>query len=151
MQIKKPSRGDKLITAWTLAYQRGDMDGVRPNDASILQRQATRRYARRRSAPRRVAIRRKRGLRDRPSDPPSGDEHAKKVLLWRWRTRSTRVTPIRGLCLAPNVHRYVPAPMYGLFFLNFASSSFPAGRKTSDNRLGVVKFHSFRLAGNFRL
>ena len=34
----------------------------------------------------------------------------------RRRTRSTRVTPILGLSLAPNVHRSVRAPMYGMFF-----------------------------------
>ena len=75
--IKKPSRGDKLITARTLAYQCGDIDGVRSNEATILQRQATRSYARRHPVPRRAAIRRERALFDRPSDPPSGDEHAK--------------------------------------------------------------------------
>ena len=74
--ISKPSRGDKLITARTLAYLRGDIDGVQSNEASIAQRRATRRHARRRSAPRRAAIRRERAFRDRPADPPSGDEHA---------------------------------------------------------------------------
>ena len=74
--ITKPSRGDKLITARTLAYLRGDINGVQSNDTNIGQRRATRCHERCRLAPRRAAIRRERAFCDRPANPPSGDELA---------------------------------------------------------------------------
>ena len=72
--IAKPSRGDRLITARTLAYERNDIEGARQVQASIDQRQATRRFARRRARTRKAEIRAERKLRDRTSDPHSYDE-----------------------------------------------------------------------------
>ena len=54
--IKKPSRGEKLVAARANACERGDREAVESVDASITQRQATRRAVRNRKKARNAAV-----------------------------------------------------------------------------------------------
>ena len=77
--VVKPSRGEKLVAARTNAYQRGDMATVASVDASIAQRQATRRAARNRKKARKAIVAaqmRNYAFQNRTPDPLSDDERS---------------------------------------------------------------------------
>ena len=77
--IKNPSRGEKLVAARANAFERGDMAAVASVDATIAQRQATRRAARNRKKARKAAVAaqmRTYAFQNRTPDPLSDDERS---------------------------------------------------------------------------
>ena len=70
--VKKPTTGDKLITARTRAYNTGDLDAVRSIDDQMAFRAAKGRSRRHRAKARKRAL--KEYMKGRVRDPPSGDE-----------------------------------------------------------------------------
>jgi len=77
--VKKPSRGEKLTSARTSAYERGDMKAVKSIEATIKKRQDTRRAARHRKKARKEVVRaqlRDYAYQNRAPDPPSDHERS---------------------------------------------------------------------------
>ena len=70
--VKRPSTGDKLITARTRAYNTGDLDAVRSIDDQMAFRAAKSRSRRHRAKARKRAL--KEYIKGRVPDPPSGDD-----------------------------------------------------------------------------
>ena len=71
--VKKPSTGDKLITARTRAYNDGNLDTVRSIDDQMAFRAAKSRARRHRAKARKRAL--KDYVKGRVPDPPSGDDN----------------------------------------------------------------------------
>ncbi len=73
--ISKPSRGGKLTTARTPAYERNDVNAARSLNVSLMRTREVRRQYRNRLKNCKREIRNLRNYLERTLDPPSADKH----------------------------------------------------------------------------